>query len=97
VTDSVRPEFPVLDAQKELFVGAPSARSGWERIASEMGGGGRNYLSRRPGGFQNSGKGYLNSSRFQAGFLPENRLSDLPANRSSGEEICAHSKDRNDF
>jgi hypothetical protein len=37
MTDSEQPEFADLDAHKELFVGASSARSGWDRIASEMG------------------------------------------------------------
>jgi hypothetical protein len=36
VTDSVCSDSTVLNAHKELFVGASSARSGWERIASEM-------------------------------------------------------------
>jgi hypothetical protein len=45
VTDSAGPECPALDAHKELFVGAPSARSGWERIASKMGGGSELFIA----------------------------------------------------
>jgi hypothetical protein len=38
---------------------------------------GLNYLSLRPGGFQDSGKGYLNPSQHRAGLLHEIHMYDL--------------------
>jgi DNA invertase Pin-like site-specific DNA recombinase len=48
----------ILDTKRIAMLRAQGV--GWKRIAAEMGVGSRNDLSCCPGGFQNSGKGFLN-------------------------------------
>jgi DNA invertase Pin-like site-specific DNA recombinase len=48
----------ILDTRRIAALRAKGV--GWKRIAAELGGWSRNYLPRRPGGFQDSGNGFLN-------------------------------------